>query len=78
MDESAFPFSGLKTRRLDNNIIINSPETSWGLSKRELFAAMAMHGLLIRNDPSFSSLDASYAVDCAIALIKELDERENG
>lgn len=53
-----------------------------GLTPRELFAAMAMQGLLARTDPSLAgphpmplrTTDAALAVHCADALIAALAE----
>jgi hypothetical protein len=47
--------------------------TGWGLTKRELFAAMAMQGIMqntLRNDDPY--LVASRAVNVADILLKEL------
>ena len=54
-------------------------EPANGLTKRELFAAMAMQGILMQERPSFSSttesmanVSAAEAVKCADALLAEL------
>jgi len=45
-----------------------------GLTKREYFAAMAMQGLLARASTGSSSQYADLAVDCADALIQQLNK----
>jgi len=45
-----------------------------GLTKREYFAAMAMQGLLARASTGLSSQYADLAVDCADALIQQLNK----
>lgn len=47
-----------------------------GLTKRELFAAMAMQGLL--SNAHFNEFRGEYAVHAADALIKALEETEDG
>lgn len=50
-----------------------------GLTKRELFAAMAMQGLLTNPEFSASLREANWAVKAADALIAELTkEQTNG
>ena len=44
-----------------------------GLSKREQFAAMAMQGILSCDNSEFSHIAAQRAVECADALLFELD-----
>lgn len=61
-DEAAYPrlqFDGLS---------VVMPE-QWGLTKRELFAAMAMQGLCAEGD----TFNAKKAVECADALLAALD-----
>ena len=55
----------------------NDDDTYWlthqGLTKRELFAAMAMQGMLSQNSTSnFMHLRAKLAVEAADALLAEL------
>lgn len=45
-----------------------------GLTKRELFAAMAMQGLCARNDGELSHNRAAYAVEHADDLLAALDK----
>ncbi len=49
---------------------------SGGLTKRELFAAMAMQGILYA--PNFTEPDtaAKHAVECANSLIAELEKKD--
>ncbi len=51
---------------------------STGLTKRELFAAMAMQGLCALSDDEYPYMDdaAKVAVGFADDLIKELNERQ--
>jgi hypothetical protein len=51
-----------------------------GLTKRELFAAMAMQGILSAEDGvSFPSAElASLSIDCADALLAELSKPQAG
>jgi hypothetical protein len=46
-----------------------------GLTKRELFAALAMQGLLTDRDATPSG-SAAYAVKCADALLRALAEAD--
>lgn len=46
-----------------------------GLTKRELFAAMAMQGLLANIE--HMDFDATLAVDCADELITALEKKES-
>jgi len=68
-NEPAFPHYAL-----DNHGNPLGP-TSRGLTKRELFAAMAMQGYKANNDVDFSSDEAMArrCVECADALLEELD-----
>ncbi|GAB6121106.1 hypothetical protein [Dysgonomonas termitidis] len=45
-----------------------------GLTKRELFAAMAMQGILADPEVSDAIKASSFAVKCADALINELNK----
>lgn len=52
------------------------PREGTGLSKRELFAALAMQGILTSmstEEPCWAELIAGSAVECADALIKALE-----
>lgn len=65
MSDSVFP----QPENWGNDVIVNLG----GLSKRELFAAMAMQGCLAAHDDVFEpSTLAKDAVEYADALIKEL------
>ena len=61
-DESAFPFT-----------LSEGDQLSRGLTKREHFAAMAMQGLIERNDDSVSRDLTDEAVWLADALIHSLN-----
>lgn len=50
-----------------------APEAHTGLTKREQFAAMAMQGILSCDNSEFSHIAAQRAVECADALLFELD-----
>lgn len=50
----------------------NSPQTKWGLTKREYFAAMAMQGLL--SDPNIKFNIEEISVKFADKLIEELNK----
>jgi len=66
-DEPAFPF------------VVSSDHVGWhgGLTKRELFAAMALQGLLVEiNCPEPFLMAAKMAVVSADYLIAELDRKE--
>lgn len=55
----------------------NPAYESSGLTKRELFAAMAMQGLLTSGvDKNAAHINAIYAVQHADALINELNKEE--
>jgi hypothetical protein len=45
-----------------------------GLTKREYFAALAMHGILAGKIQTYSVFVADYAVEYADALIKSLND----
>jgi hypothetical protein len=57
---------------------IESFVKEWGLTKRELFAAMAMHGTmpLTKNYALTAEIVAKAAVEHADALIAELNEEK--
>lgn len=64
-DEIAFP------------VVIPSNELYPGLTKRELFAAMAMQGLCSQESKCyFDGAIAAYAVEYADALIAELNKEQ--
>lgn len=63
-NDMAFPVV-LETTRTPND------SEQLGLNKRELFAAMALQGLLAKNHDSPMG-HASFAVTCADALLAEL------
>lgn len=46
---------------------------SYGLTKREQFAAMAMQGILSCDNSEFSHIAAQRAAECADALLFELE-----
>lgn len=52
------------------------PSLSPGLAKRELFAAMALQGLLASNVSLKRDGMAEYAVACAESLLAELEKGE--
>ena len=79
MNEPAFP--------LQSWINPNSGEYEWGtpgLTKRELFAAMAMQGVLsgpltsqlVRGD-SIALITSAIATECADALLAELNKEQS-
>jgi hypothetical protein len=74
--EPAFP--GLESakwtdREMDPNIV-TAWEPTGGLSKRELFAAMAMQGFLANTDTMLrADMVAEHSVGYATALLKELE-----
>ena len=51
----------------------NGNDTTIGLTKRELFAAMALQGLLLYNNNMFS-INYAKAVEAADALIEALNK----
>jgi hypothetical protein len=60
---------------LKNAVIDNSNEQLIGLTKREIFAAMAMQGLMANIDPvNHKDYIAENSVKIADALIKELNK----
>lgn len=65
---NAFPIHQLVQDRYDNY----SLHCEGGLTKRELFAAMAMQGLLASGTVSFAHMRAAAAVELADALLAEL------
>ncbi len=77
----AFPCEIEWQKRDDDKFDIRGPQTGntrgmeIGLTKRELFAAMAMQGILA--NPEYNSGDGSIAIDAAAnadALLAELDK----
>ena len=71
MSDSAFPFS-------ETNECFQYPNTQHhGLTKRELFAAMAMQGILSENENVYSQPQvAADSVSYADALIAELGKEK--
>lgn len=47
-----------------------------GLTKRELFAAMAMHGILASRDESSGTAIANYAIAIADELLERLSKKD--
>ena len=63
--------------------IVRDPETKQesaasGLTKREHFAAMAMQGILAAKHPGNEAKFSRWAVECADALLKTLETKEEG
>lgn len=70
-DEPAFPET-----RTDPQSDPGYVYSSGGLTKREYFAAMAMQGLLAKDEPLHDLLTAQRAVEHANALIAELEKND--
>jgi hypothetical protein len=69
-DQAAFPLSCCPLQCQPGECANNSD----GLSKRELFAAMAMQGIMANQDrPLLSDTVAEFAVQVADDLIEELE-----
>lgn len=54
--------------------IQNHITSSFGLTKRELFAAMALQGILSDPEVTDAIKSSSFAVQCADALINQLNQ----
>lgn len=50
-----------------------APEAHAGLTKREMFAMAAMQGILACDNSEFKHIAAQMAVECADALLVELE-----
>ena len=56
----------------------NNEWQSLGFTKREKMAAMAMQGILAAKHPGNEAKFARWAVECADALLKTLETKEEG
>lgn len=65
--------SGEIINAYDLEDMITNFNVSYGLTKREQFAAMAMQGILSCDNSEFSHVAAQRAVECADALLFELE-----
>lgn len=75
-DEAAFPRPAQKKLGLNEEREVLLP-AQWGLTKRELFAAMAMQGMLANPDTTYvAGYDDRKAIECADALLKALSTAE--
>lgn len=68
-DESAFPRSAVV--HPGGETLYNE---QWGLTRREVFASMALQGVLASNALGSPEQCADYAVKCADALLKRLQD----
>lgn len=77
IDNLVFPGTFNKTTVLEGGLRIDAPEKSLGLTKRELFAAMAMQGVMSSPKRILNAKNISqYSVCLADALIAELQKVE--
>ena len=58
------------------NTVGDDAEKISGLTKREQFAAMALQGILSCDNSEFSHIAAQRAVECADALLFELENSQ--
>ena len=71
----AFPCDAdMTTRDESGNTIASTRVTTIGLTKRELFAAMAMQGIVVSEDIPIPKNVAKWSVQCAVALLAELEK----
>lgn len=70
-DEAAFPRDAVRFAKPEDHENTLLP-TQWGLTKRELFAAMAMQGYMATENTPIPEQTATVCVKYADALLAEL------